>query len=209
MCTAHKKRYSVLISIVIAVLVGVLGFGLISPKSAAHAEDSDEKHDHGTQFTGGNLTAGTYYLNGDIEGNVTVSGSVKLCLNGHKITIDAHHMTEIEAKDATCTEIGWEAYEGCSRCGYFESRVEKSELGHSYGEWTAVKKATETEEGMENRVCGNESSHVETRAIPKLDHSNIFKSFWIWIIAAGAAALIVLGVAVFFICRKLRKKRTK
>lgn len=29
----------------------------------------------------------------------------------------AHKMTEVEAKDATCTEIGWSAYYTCAQCG--------------------------------------------------------------------------------------------
>ena len=35
-----------------------------------------------------------------------------------------------EAKDPTCTEIGWDAYETCSRCDY-TTYVEKSALGHA------------------------------------------------------------------------------
>lgn len=41
-------------------------------------------------------------------------------------------------------------------------------LGHSYGEWKTVKKATYTSEGTEQRVCIHDSSHKETRTIPKV-----------------------------------------
>ncbi|MBQ3300991.1 MAG: hypothetical protein IJH04_02340, partial [Eggerthellaceae bacterium] len=38
-------------------------------------------------------------------------------------------------------------------------------LGHQWGEWTVVKPATETEEGLEERVCAR-CGAKETRAIP-------------------------------------------
>ena len=44
--------------------------------------------------------------------------------------------------------------------------------GHDWGEWTVTKPATEAEEGVETRVCKNDESHVETRAIPRLDHTH-------------------------------------
>ncbi len=40
-----------------------------------------------------------------------------------------HDQTQVEAKAPTCTDIGWEAYETCSRCDH-TTYVEKSALGH-------------------------------------------------------------------------------
>ena len=39
---------------------------------------------------------------------------------------------------------------------------------HSWGKWTVVTPATEDAEGTERRVCRNDGSHRQTRAIPKL-----------------------------------------
>ena len=40
-----------------------------------------------------------------------------------------HQLVSHDAKAPTCTTIGWDAYETCSRCDY-TTYVEKSELGH-------------------------------------------------------------------------------
>lgn len=40
-------------------------------------------------------------------------------------------------------------------------------MGHTFGEWTIVKEATETEEGLKERVC-TVCGEKETEVIPKL-----------------------------------------
>ncbi|MBQ7604484.1 MAG: InlB B-repeat-containing protein [Clostridia bacterium] len=56
--------------------------------------------------------------------------TVEIAALGHDLV---HH----DAKAATCTEIGWEAYDTCSRCDY-TTYVEIAALGHVWGEpvWT-------------------------------------------------------------------------
>ena len=44
-----------------------------------------------------------------------------------------HDLVHHEAQAATCTEIGWDAYDTCSRCDY-TTYVEIPATGH---EWTA------------------------------------------------------------------------
>ena len=110
-------------------------------------------------------------------------------------TIDAlgHDLIRHNAQAATCTAIGWNAYDTCSRCTYTTyneiaatghtwtpatcttpktcsvcSATEGDALGHSWGKWTVVTPATEDAEGTERRVCRNDGSHRQTRAIPKL-----------------------------------------
>ena len=47
-----------------------------------------------------------------------------------------HDLEHHEAKPATCTEIGWEAYDTCTRCDY-TTYVEIEALGHDWAEdWT-------------------------------------------------------------------------
>ena len=60
---------------------------------------------------------------------------------------------------ATCTTP-----KTCSVC----SATEGDALGHSWGKWTVITPATEDAEGTERRVCRNDGSHRQTRAIPKL-----------------------------------------
>ena len=49
------------------------------------------------------------------------------------MTIDVlgHDLVHHDAKAPTCTEIGWDAYDTCSRCDY-TTYVEKPALGHNY-----------------------------------------------------------------------------
>lgn len=46
---------------------------------------------------------------------------------------------------------------------------------HNWGEWTLVNRATMDEDGMEQRVCLDDPSHVETRAIPKISEAQTDK----------------------------------
>ena len=63
---------------------------------------------------------------------------------------------------ATCT-----AKAVCEVCGQEYGEP----LGHSWGAWTVTKEATTTEEGIETRVCSNDSSHIETRKIAKKEET--------------------------------------
>lgn len=63
---------------------------------------------------------------------------------------NAHNLVQHKAKAPTCTEIGWDAYETCSRCDY-STYVEKSALGHDYAAKTT--KPTCTEKGYTTHTC--------------------------------------------------------
>ncbi len=43
-----------------------------------------------------------------------------------------HDLVHHEAQAPTCTAVGWEAYDTCSRCGY-TTKVEKQKTPHTYG----------------------------------------------------------------------------
>ena len=79
-----------------------------------------ESTDH-TQTTAATCSAGAYC--GVCESNY---GS---------LDPDNHDLKSHDAQAATCTEIGWDAYETCSRCDY-STYAKKPALGHWYGEWT-------------------------------------------------------------------------
>ena len=71
-----------------------------------------------------------------------------------------HDYIDHEAKAATCTEIGWEAYQTCSRCNYTTYK-EISALGHDWGdpvyEWADDHSAITA-----TRVCKRDPAHTET-----------------------------------------------
>lgn len=71
----------------------------------------------------------------------------------------------------TCTEQGYT--EHTCECGdtYKDSTVEA--LGHTFGEWTEVKAATEEEEGLKERTCSVCQAKEEEK-INKLPHTHVY-----------------------------------
>ena len=71
-----------------------------------------------------------------------------------------HDYVDHEAEAATCAEIGWEAYQTCSRCDYTTYK-EISALGHDWGEpvydWADDHSAITA-----TRVCKRDPDHTET-----------------------------------------------
>ena len=85
-----------------------------------------------------------------VEPDCTTAGSydsVVYCstcqaeLSREAVGIDAlgHDLVHTDAKDATCTEIGWNAYDTCQRegCGY-TTYEEIQANGHTYGQVTVI-----------------------------------------------------------------------
>ena len=99
-----------------------------------------------------------------------------------------HTFVKVDGVPATCTEDGYQAYWVCSECNkLFSDGIVKNEIskpivipatGHDWGEWEVTKPATETEEGVETRVCKNDASHVETRPIAKSNGSGSENGTW-------------------------------
>ena len=73
------------------------------------------------------------------------------------------------ATKPTCTETGIKNIH-CTVCNEVKEGTEEiiPALGHAFSEWKVVKKATYDIEGLEQRVCAHDASHIETRAIAKL-----------------------------------------
>ena len=69
-----------------------------------------------------------------------------------------HAVVNHEAKAPTCTEIGWDAYETCSRCDY-STYAEKSALGHDMAEATCVAPKT----------CKNGCGYTEGEALGHIE----------------------------------------
>lgn len=114
---------------------------------------------------------GKYFSDKDHVNEIDAADVVIPAL-GHKFPL-----THVEAKAATCTEDGANEHYICEQCKkYFAdedatTEIEASKaiipaLGHAWGEWIVEKEATETEDGYQYRVCANDATHVEGKAIP-------------------------------------------
>ena len=69
-----------------------------------------------------------------------------------------HAIVNHDAKKETCTEIGWNAYETCSRCDY-STYVEIPEIGHDMSEANCVAPKT----------CKNGCGHTEGEALGHIE----------------------------------------
>ena len=92
------------------------------------------------------------------------------------ITATEHDMTYFGPQAPTCTNDGCTEHYWCSDCKkYFSDAEGTIELaaedviieatGHAWGEWTTTKQVSGDTPGEQRRVCKNDASHVETRAL--------------------------------------------
>lgn len=97
----------------------------------------------------------------------------RVCANceEHSETAEAEVTSEKET-DATCTEKGKTKYTAVFEEAWAEPQTKTVDdigvLGHKWDEWTVVKEPTYTSDGVEKRICENDATHVETKAVAKL-----------------------------------------
>lgn len=101
---------------------------------------------------------------------------------------------------ANCTSAGsYDEVIYCSTCHAELSRTHKTlnvdPNAHDWGEWTQTKAPTETEKGIETRICKTNPNHKETREIPELGHTHTMKS-----VAAKDATCTESGNKAYYIC---------
>ncbi len=84
-------------------------------------------------------------------------------------TVDAlgHDLVHHDAKAPTCTEIGWDDYDVCSRCGH-TTYVEQPALGHDYSD--VVTEPTCTEKGFTTHTCSRCGDTYIDAAVDALGH---------------------------------------
>ena len=100
---------------------------------------------------------------------------------GDKNNVNDHYITHVKGTPATCIEAGvhehWVYTDAESNVSFTdqyltEIMTDKEMIipatGHEWGEWSVIKEATESEEGLERRVCKHNPEHMEERAIEKL-----------------------------------------
>lgn len=68
------------------------------------------------------------------------------------IPVLGHDDLRTETKDATCTEEGYRK-EICGICGEAASYEVYPALGHSWGDWTVATAVSDTQHGIDERVC--------------------------------------------------------
>lgn len=89
-----------------------------------------------------------------------------------KETVTTTHY-ELPATCTTPSTIVYTAAFSNPEFGVQRKNVEGSvpALGHEWGEWEVVKDPTAVEEGLKQRFCAHDKSHVETEALPKVTYS--------------------------------------
>lgn len=81
-----------------------------------------------------------------------------------------HALVQHAAKAPTCTEIGWNAYEACSRCNYTTTYQELPALNHDL-EQHAAKAPTCTEKGWDAYETCSRCDHTTYAELPALNHA--------------------------------------
>ena len=80
-----------------------------------------------------------------------------------------HDLVQHAAKAPTCTEIGWDAYDRCIRCGY-TTRKELPALNHAL-EQHAAKAPTCTEPGWDAYETCSRCDYTTRKELPALNHA--------------------------------------
>ena len=80
-----------------------------------------------------------------------------------------HDLVHHDAKAPSCTEIGWNAYEACSRCNYTTTYQELPALNHDL-EQHAAKAPTCTEPGWDAYETCSRCDYTTRKELPALNH---------------------------------------
>ena len=84
-----------------------------------------------------------------------------------------HDEVAHNAKEPTCTEVGYDAYVTCSRCDYTTKGEDKPATGHTEGKWVVDEAATCTEAGRKHLVCANCSVTMRDEVIDATGHNYV------------------------------------
>ena len=113
-----------------------------------------------------------------IEPTCTAKGSKhKICtvcgveLDVAEIEALGHDLVHHDAKSATCTETGWNAYDTCSRCDY-TTYEEIPAKGHTPSDWITTIEPTCTAKGSKHKICTVCGVELEVAEIEALGHDH-------------------------------------
>ena len=82
-----------------------------------------------------------------------------------------HDLTHHASKQVTCTDVGYDEYDTCSRCDY-STYEEIPATGHTNSEWITDAEATCTEDGSKHQICSVCNDTIETAIIPATGHTD-------------------------------------
>ena len=102
---------------------------------------------------------------GDSSATCTTKGTCETCGGRYD---GGHDLVQHAAQAPTCTEIGWDAYEACSRCDY-TTRKELPALKHDFVYYKA-KDPTCTEPGCDAYKTCSRCNYTTYQEIPALKH---------------------------------------
>lgn len=101
---------------------------------------------------------------GDSSATCTTKGTCETCGGSY---YGGHDLVQYAAKAPTCTEIGWDAYDRCIRCGY----TTRKELPAQHDlEQHAAKAPTCTEKGWDAYETCSRCDHTTYAELPALNH---------------------------------------
>lgn len=105
----------------------------------------------------------------DVAGNTEITSIPVNGALGHNKDGSVAH------KNATCTEAGIQGGIYCTRCndGKAEAETAIPATGHAYS-WSITIEPTMTAGGTAEGVCGNDSSHKETKTLPVLTDTTVW-----------------------------------
>ena len=146
-----KKMKSKLIAALIVVMLLFIAAGTAALADSAYCNTCNEW----TEFT----STGRWRLDANNISNHREIFKCNRCGVTEVLWSPVPHdkITQHEAKAATCTEKGWNAYEVCETCGY-STKKEIDALNHDWGSWTS------DGNGQHTRTCGRDGSHTQTEA---------------------------------------------
>ena len=127
---------------------------------------------------------------GDSSATCTTKGTCETCGGSY---YGGHDLVKHAAKAPTCTEIGWDAYDRCIRCGY-TTRKELPALNHALEQHEA-QAPTCTEKGWNAYETCSRCSYTTYAELPALDHDKIHHD-------AQAATCVNIGWNAYDTCSR-------
>ena len=142
---------------------------------------SADTHNHVCTLCGKEEIAGhDYEVTSHVDATCEEAGSTKYaCADcGHEYTEThvalGHNEAPHDAKDPTCSAVGWEAYVTCSRCDYttyVELPVDAD--AHKWDEGEVQTPATCTEAGERLHTCEHNAEHTKIEVISATGHAYV------------------------------------
>ncbi|MCQ2070018.1 MAG: hypothetical protein MJZ68_02690 [archaeon] len=118
----------------------------------------------------------TYFKENKVEGILLISIILvaliaSVALADH-MELFGHHYVHYDSKDPTCTEVGWDEYDVCSKCGHSTYR-EIPAMGHD-PVYHDAKVPTCTEVGWDVYETCSRCDYTTYREVPALGHDPVF-----------------------------------